>query len=230
MEIIRKSENTWIIEDDGVRCFLLKGDEKVALIDTGMHIEDFKKIINEFSNLELIVLNTHADRDHIGGNSQFDTVYMGTHEMSHFKQSKIPNKVIGLYENDVIDLGNRKLEVIDIPGHTPGSIGFYDIDNKVLISGDPIQRNGNVFMFGPQRNLEAYLSSLDRLNKRKDDFEQIWPSHSDLPLGNDSIEKCRDDVKDLIDGKLDYDLVEKFGTTIRAYKGKENIYLADNDD
>ena len=230
MEIIKKSENTWIIEDDGVRCFLLKGNEKVALIDTGMHIEDFKKIINEFSNLEPIVLNTHADRDHIGGNSQFDTVYMGTHEMAHFKQSKIPNKIICLYENDVIDLGNRKLEVINIPGHTPGSIGFYDIDNKTLISGDPIQRNGNVFMFGPQRNLEAYVSSLDRLNKRKDDFEQIWPSHSDLPLGNDSIEKCRDDVKDLIDGKLDYDLVDKFGTTIRAYKGKENIYLVDNDD
>lgn len=228
MEIIKKDNNTWIIEDSGVRCFLLEGNDKVALIDTGMNIENIKEVVSSLSNKPLMLLITHADRDHIGASSSFDEVYIGIHEMAFYGKNKFNQKVIPLYDKDVIDLGDRRLEVINLPGHTPGSVAFYDVDNGVLISGDPIQRNGRVFMFGEQRNLVAYISSLERLNKRKEDFKEIWPSHADLPIGNDSIEACIEDVKDLLDGKLTYELKENFGVTFRAYAGKYNTYLADN--
>ena len=172
MEVIKKNEKTWIIEDSGVRCFLLEGKDKAALIDTGMNIENIKEVVSSLTDKEVILLNTHADRDHIGGNSSFDTVHIGVHEMAFYSQSGLKNNVVALFDGDIIDLGERKIEVINIPGHTPGSVGFYDINNKVLISGDPIQRNGRVFMFGPQRNLCAYVYGLDRLNKRKDDFNE----------------------------------------------------------
>ena len=228
MNIIEKNTNTWIIEDEGVRCFLLHGNKKAALIDTGMNIKNIKEVVSNITDKEIILLNTHADRDHISGNEQFDTVHIGVHELSFYAKGNTIKNVVCLFDKDIIDLGDRKLEVINIPGHTPGSVGFYDIDNKVLISGDPIQRNGRIFLFGEQRNLYAYIAGLDRLNRRKDDFTEIWPSHADLPLDNEYIELCKKDVEDILDNKVEYELVEKFGNIIKAYKGKENIYLVDN--
>ena len=37
-EIIPINENSWRIEDSGVRCFLLTGSEKALLIDSGREL------------------------------------------------------------------------------------------------------------------------------------------------------------------------------------------------
>ena len=39
-EIIPMNENTWRIEDGGVRFFLLAGEEKALLIDSGMNLKN----------------------------------------------------------------------------------------------------------------------------------------------------------------------------------------------
>ena len=44
-------------------------------------------------------------------------------------------------QGDIIDLGDRPLKIIDIPGHTPGSIAILDVKNRVLISGDSVDGN-----------------------------------------------------------------------------------------
>ena len=228
MEIINKPDNTWIIEDNGVRAFLLQGDRYAALIDTGMRIEDIGSVVKGLTDKEILLFNTHADRDHIGCNSQFDTVHISAHELQYYQKNGFDQKIVPLYEKDVIDLGNRKLIVYDLSGHTPGSIGFFDENNGILISGDPIQKDGRVFMFGEQRSLIGYIGSLERLIPEKNKFKEIWPSHAELPLDNSYIEKCLNDVKDLLGNKLEYELNDMFGNTIRAYKGKYNIYLCNN--
>jgi hypothetical protein len=49
-----------------------------------------------------------------------------------------------------------------MPGYTSGSIAFLDIENIILISGDPIQ-DGKIFMLGPQRNILSYFYGLQRI-------------------------------------------------------------------
>ena len=57
MEIIKKDNNTWIIEDSGVRCFLLEGNDKAALIDTGMNIDNIKEVVSSLlAFLGLLIL------------------------------------------------------------------------------------------------------------------------------------------------------------------------------
>lgn len=68
-------KNTWAELDRGVRIFLLAGDEKALVIDTGMTGPDIRTLVSAHTNLPFTLLNTHADRDHIGGNFQFDTFY-----------------------------------------------------------------------------------------------------------------------------------------------------------
>lgn len=43
-----------------------------------------------------------------------------------------------LIEGDTIDLGDRTLTVLHLPGHTPGSIGLHDRENGILFTGDVI--------------------------------------------------------------------------------------------
>ncbi len=59
-------ENTWMIEDAGVRIFILKGSEKTLVIDTGRSGLDLRPELQDDTPYEL--LNTHADPDHIAGN------------------------------------------------------------------------------------------------------------------------------------------------------------------
>ena len=66
--------NTWAETDQGVRIFLLAGREKALLIDTGMTGLDLHAITSLHTDLPLQLLNTHADRDHIAGNAQFQEI------------------------------------------------------------------------------------------------------------------------------------------------------------
>ena len=64
-EIIRINEDTWRIEDNGVRLFVLEGKEKALLIDSGMRTPNAREIAESITKLPLELLNTHADPDHI---------------------------------------------------------------------------------------------------------------------------------------------------------------------
>ncbi len=65
-------------------------------------------------------------------------------------------------EGDVIDLGDRRFEVLHLPGHTPGSIGLWEAATKTLFSGDAIY-DGPLIDFLPESDVQAYVSTMKRL-------------------------------------------------------------------
>ncbi len=201
-EIIRINENSWRIEDGGVRMFLLTGSERALLIDSGMNIRDAKDIAQGLTSLPLSLLNTHADIDHIGSNGQFDEFYMHPADEPQYRGSGGTGKLIPVGDGDVIDLGNREIRVIHIPGHTPGSIALLDVGGRVLISGDTVQEHGRIFMFGGRRDMDAYIKSLDRLEGMNDLFGEIWPSHADMPVSPNVIPKLRAGALDILAGRI----------------------------
>ena len=152
-EAIKMNDSTWRFEDNGVRFFLLLGNVKAALIDTGMNTSDARALAEELTDLPLILINTHADPDHISGNGAFEEFYMSPAEEDNYRSNNGAGNIIPVKEGDIIDLGDRPLRIIDIPGHTPGSIAILDEKNRILISGDTVQ-DGNIFMFGKYRNLD----------------------------------------------------------------------------
>lgn len=115
------SKNSWRIEDEGVRFFLLAGDEKALLIDSGMKIHNAKEIAQQMVSLPIELLITHGDMDHVGSNGEFDKFYMSPAEASNYYHTqKKTGSFIPVENGDILDLGSRKLEIIHIPGHTPG--------------------------------------------------------------------------------------------------------------
>ena len=175
------SKNTWSFEEPGVRFFLLAGTERALLIDSGMQTRNAKELAGELTFLPLSLLNTHADPDHIGSNGEFDSFYMHPAEGSNYYNSqKRTGTMLPVWDGDVIDLGDRPLRIITLPGHTPGSIAVLDEKNRWIFTGDPVQ-DGRIFMFGIQRELHAYRNSLLKLQKYADAFDEIYPLPRDLP-------------------------------------------------
>jgi glyoxylase-like metal-dependent hydrolase (beta-lactamase superfamily II) len=62
-------------------------------------------------------------------------------------------------DGDVIDLGDRRLEVLHVPGHTPGSIALWEPDAQLLFSGDTVYVDARLGF----DDLEAAEASLARL-------------------------------------------------------------------
>lgn len=216
-EIIPINENSWRIEDSGVRCFLLTGSEKALLIDSGRELHTARDIAESLTDLPVMLLNTHADGDHTGSNEQFESFYMHPDEEAHFRRGGRGGTIIPVREGDILDLGGREFRIIDLPGHTPGSIAVLDVGNRVLISGDPVQEHGRIFMFGAHRNMENYIRSLEHLETFTAEFDEIWPSHADIPISPALIRKLHDGALDVLDGKVTGCPVEVHGNQVIAY-------------
>ena len=216
-EIIRINENSWRIEDGGVRFFLLCGSERALLIDSGMNTPDARKIVEGITELPLALLNTHADRDHVAGNAAFSEVMMSPAEEAHYREGGWTENVIPVREGDVIDLGGRRLHVIDIPGHTPGSIALIDEDARVLISGDSVQA-GNIFMFGSARDLSIYPASMEHLLAYAELFDEVWPSHSEFPVSPSIIPQLIEGAEKILAGEAEGEPFEVHGKTVRLVR------------
>lgn len=201
-EIIEMKKGAYRIEDGGVRFFLLEGESAALLIDSGMTVRNAKEIAQSLTDKPVSLLNTHADRDHIGSNAEFETVFMHPLEEPNYRRAGMTEEIDPVEEGDVLDLGERELEIIHLPGHTPGSIAVLDIRNRILISGDPIQENGRIFMFGEHRNMRDYIKSLKDLEKRTAEFDEIWPSHAAIPISPDLIGKCREGAEKILAGEV----------------------------
>ena len=67
-----------------------------------------------------------------------------------------------LVDGDRIDLGGRSLEVLHLPGHSPGSIGLYDAASGTLFSGDALY-DGELIDDFATRTVAHYRATMERL-------------------------------------------------------------------
>lgn len=221
MEAIQINTNTWRIEDGFVRCFLLTGAEKALLIDSGASSTDAPQIAKSLTDLPLTLLNTHGDGDHTAGNSCFPTFYIHPADYENCNlAAKFPGCLcLPIQDGDSLDLGNRKLSIIGIPGHTYGSIAILDETNRLLFSGDSVQTE-HIFMFGAHRQPEVFASSLRKLSALEGRFDIILPSHGKPELPAEYIQKVLSDWERIQSGSLQGHSENLFGNPIDCYDGE----------
>ena len=225
-EIVKINDTTWRMEDGMVRFFLLTGTERALLIDSGMMTHDAKDIAERLTKLPVSLLNTHSDGDHTGSNAQFAKVYMHPAEESLYRSKGGTAEILPVRGGDVIDLGGRPLEIIEMPGHTPGSITVLDVNARVLVGGDPVQ-NGRIYMFGNHRSMRNYNCSMKLLAERIGDFDEVWPSHSSIPVKPDLIPRLIAGSEAILKGAASYTIEEMRGMKIRVYDMGYATFLYD---
>ena len=226
MDWIKINDTTFRYEDKGVRFFLLIGSEYALLMDSGIKTENAKELAAQVTSLPLRLFNTHTDPDHVAGNGAFDEVMMNPAELVNYRKPHTSQSIIPVYDGDIIDIGGRPLRAIALPGHTPGSTGLLDINNGMLFSGDPVQ-DGKIFMFGPMRELSAYILSMKRLMTFSDEITEIYPCHGTCPVSKDIIPKLIDGAERVERGEMAAEPFEMFGHKVAAYDIGAAVLLCD---
>ena len=141
-------ENTYVLWDDSKECIILDPGNSNA--------SENKKLGDFITEKQLIpkrLILTHAHVDHINGNKYvFDTfgLFPEVHKEDVYfiekhlatatmygipaEQSPMPKSFIN--EGDIIKFGHSSLNTLHTPGHSPGSISYYNLEDKFIIGGD----------------------------------------------------------------------------------------------
>lgn len=141
-------ENTYVLYNEKGEC---------CIIDPGCYFASEEQALTGFlaqnKLTPVLLLNTHCHLDHIFGNRFVQRTY-GLKLHLHEKEKPVLDRgpasgqawqlpfdnydgeLIYLEEGETVRIGNDELQVLFTPGHSPGSISFYDKEAKFVICGD----------------------------------------------------------------------------------------------
>jgi hydroxyacylglutathione hydrolase len=153
--------------------YLYIGETGALLIDTGSTssaeqmplrawVDEVLKKQPNGDKLKLVVAHSHSHGDHTAGDGQFrdrpNTTVVGTDPEEVAAAFNIKDWPNGQGE---IDLGNRKMSVMAIPGHEPSSIAVYDHQSGDMVTGDSLYP-GNIFL--SEYNYPEFKASVNRMH------------------------------------------------------------------
>ncbi|HPG39609.1 MAG TPA: MBL fold metallo-hydrolase [bacterium] len=232
--------------------YLVLGDEKALLIDNGVGVADLAGYLKTITDLPVLVVTTHGHPDHAGANYQFKEVYShpldfeltGIFNTLEYHDGAVQDAVkntpavepllikdrkempdaalLPVEEGYVFDLGNRKLKVIETPGHTPGSICLLDSANRILFTGD--NNNTLVWLFlDGCLPLEGYLKTLEKQKAMATAFDTMYPGHGE-PLDAAFIDDQIACVKQILSGECKGEPYQSFaGNALQCAYGRASV-------
>ncbi len=176
------------------------GDEtsrEGVVIDPGDEINEIQNIIERHSLRVTAIVVTHAHIDHIGGAARLHRltgapVYMSERDAPLMGQLDMqaawvgmappekPNIDVPVKEGDLIRLADRSFQVLDTPGHTPGSISLLLAAENKLLAGDTLFRDSIGRTDLPGGNSRQILVSIRDKLLPLDDSLIVIPGHGEL--------------------------------------------------
>lgn len=204
-------------------CYLVIGSERSLLIDTGLGISNIYEQVIKLTDKPVTAVATHVHWDHIGGHKYFPDFYAQKEELNWLNggfplpidavRSMVvercdlpagfnindyevfqgrPTRV--LTDGDIIDIGNRKIEALHTPGHSPGHLCFWEAERGYLFTGDLVYKD-ILFAFYPSTDPAAYLDSLKKISALP--AKRAFPGHHSLDMQPEIILRMRGALEQL---------------------------------
>jgi glyoxylase-like metal-dependent hydrolase (beta-lactamase superfamily II) len=182
------AENTYVLSD---------AQKNAIIIDPGCYEAHERAELHDYvtkQNLTVrAVVNTHCHIDHVLGNEAMKVKYnvdlwvpKNEKVVLHAIPSYAPNygfadyresEVEHWFEEGLLSFGEIKLKAIEVPGHSPGHMVFYDEKNKVLIGGDVLFRQSIGRTDLPGGNHEQLLTNIKSKVYTLPDEVVVYPGH-----------------------------------------------------
>jgi glyoxylase-like metal-dependent hydrolase (beta-lactamase superfamily II) len=169
-----------------------------AIVDPGGEPERIITALREMDADPVMILLTHGHLDHVGATpdlaARLRLPIVGPHPDDAFWLDALPQQaqMFGfppqaafrpdrwLADDEVVDLGERRLRVLHCPGHTPGHVVFFDADARLAQVGDVLFAGGIGRTDFPRGNHADLLRSIrERLFPLGDDVRFI-PGHGPM--------------------------------------------------
>ena len=200
--LVQLGQKIYAIDQQMVRSFLIVGEKSALCLDAGVSKADFTGLIRSVTDLPVSCCLTHSDGDHTANLESFSRIYIHSNELPLLDRGRCSAdaEVITVEKGAIFDLGGIVLEVVECPGHTPGSVALLDKETGILFSGDTVSY-GPVYMFGGHRNLDDYIDSLHQLQglAAEKRFDIVYPSHNTCPVPASIIPEliaCAEGIRD----------------------------------
>lgn len=251
------ADDIWAISDNGgSMIYLVHGSERALLIDTGWGIGDLPDLVRSLTPLPVTVVNTHVHPDHTFGNPQFDEVHVPEADVFMAKMAftgeerewalkgivpqplppnfdavdwgtAMPASIMPIEDGYCFELGQRNIQVIAVPGHSPGSLCLLDRQSRMLFTGDMVL-SAQIWMHLEEScSLQQYVHSLRKLQTRSDEFDGILPGHENiqkLPCPAHLIDDLLRGAEAILNGELVGEPEHTFaGDGLRADFGQYSI-------
>lgn len=198
-EAFSPCDGVWNLTPEGSAAYLVIGRERALMIDTSFGEADVLAEAKKHTTLPIELVNTHGHDDHTGRNADFERCHVhpgDVRKVTPHSQAAVP-----VNEGHVFDLGGRCVEVLEIPGHTPGSIALFDRANRILFTGDTVS-DAPIFFVEGDYDAEQYLQSLDKLLALRGEVDRIFCCHGSCQADMTLVEKLRAAARAYIDGEL----------------------------
>ena len=236
----------------GAQCYLVEGKERALLIDGLTGVGSLRSYVRELTDLPVLFVVTHGHFDHAGAAYEYGECFIhpADIELMYSKQHSDRKERLGftasepqkkavledvvpecavktypVYEGDVFELGDFSLEVIEVPGHTRGTIVLLDRVHRVVYSGDACNAN-TLLGFPGSASIEEYLEALQHFQKYETEFDVMWGGHGgrETPKSviEDGIRLCQE-ILARTDDKIV--IPELFGQTVLLAKKRGENYL-----
>ncbi len=184
-------ENTYVLYNEKDAC---------CLIDPGCYFGNERTTLSAFIEEQGLtpkyLLNTHCHLDHVFGNKFIHDSYglpLHLHEKERPVLEYAPQaglqwnmpfenyrgELIFLGQGDIVRLGEDELKVLFIPGHSPGSIAFYDEADGFVISGDALFRGSIGRTDLPGGDHKALLNAIRQQLLTLPDEVIVYPGHGE---------------------------------------------------
>ena len=223
--------NVYLIDDDGEStCYLICGSERALLVDSVNGYEDLHAVVRSLTDLPVIVVNTHGHGDHIFGNVYFDEAWLhpadfelhdrffGYAKEQMEKEGLKPAALKPLEIGQIFDLGGVQLEVVDLKGHTAGSVGLLDKAGRILYTGDGL--NTHLWMqLDHSLPMATMLETFRALKAQHGaDFDHVAHGHAKDLRGKEILNWMIRGCEDILAGRTENDMpYEYFGGTARQH-------------
>ncbi|MBR2836714.1 MAG: MBL fold metallo-hydrolase [Coriobacteriales bacterium] len=134
-------------------CYIIETESGVIVVDPGDEPQTIKQALGE--RVVIHILITHAHFDHVGALDDLIQTYncpwtLGKKDISLLETLSRDAQMFGLSrklkvqptqtvsDNDSVQIGGLTFAVIECPGHTPGSVTYYNKDNNWAFTGDTL--------------------------------------------------------------------------------------------
>ena len=174
----------FVVNQFGVNTYVMWDAESLeaAIVDPGMTAKEEKEAFETFIIREHLrpvhLINTHMHLDHIFGNlyikdkygldikAHRDDDFLGRTLVEQTQRFHLPVYVknhgldVELTDGERIYLGKEPIDIIAVPGHSPGSIALYCPESGFVITGDAVFRGSIGRTDLPGGNFETLVRSI----------------------------------------------------------------------